>query len=210
MGVPHRTWSPGELLDADLVRTHLQDQVILQFADAASRDATVPASRRVEGMTSITTGDLALRYWSGSAWAALPDGEMVVGGTAVKHVSADWTVPGSATPIPGLDFGGVTNGGWVFELVLFVSTGSATILLDLFGPPFVVGSGLPTVLSSNTVPQLILGTVSWSLGAGTWSIRERGFVGMTSTAGNWGPRARLSGGSATIKAGSWMSVRRTV
>lgn len=69
--MPWRLWTAGDVLATTTFQSHIQDQCVLQFADAASRDSAIPSANRVVGMTAYTAADDTYWTWTGSEWRAM-------------------------------------------------------------------------------------------------------------------------------------------
>jgi len=64
--MPSKVWTSGELVTAADQNVYLQQQVIATFADAAARDAAIPAP--LVGMHAYLTGSEVLTVYTGSSW----------------------------------------------------------------------------------------------------------------------------------------------
>jgi hypothetical protein len=220
--VPWRAWAHGEELTAASMRSHLQDQMVLQFPSETARDAAIPVSRRVEGMLALTTDTMTLWYWTGSAWTdRFSQANLPVGSVLATHASSDFNFTStSLVAVTGLTFSGIpAPSQWLVSgLVVFtmpLSTTASWTLTLRFRSNAEADSDGQTGLTMNWVgnintPLFRSWVFSTPLGTGTIKrcARIRGRWVPNSGASTTGIFASSSAASGTIHAGSWVKIRR--
>jgi hypothetical protein len=65
-----KEWAIGEVVDADVFQSYLQDQVVQVYADSGARGSALGTAVSA-GMLSYLTGSTALELYNGSAWVAV-------------------------------------------------------------------------------------------------------------------------------------------
>jgi hypothetical protein len=217
--MPWRAWAHGEELTAGLVRSHLQDQMILQFPSTTARDAAIPASRRVAGMLAVTTDAMTLWYWTGSLWKQVVPGTLawnnffapLDGPPVVNVLGSDVNVT-SSTASPIITVGGATNATFIaFGVVVFSTSGSMTAITVLQDATTVTVQprGTRASMLTETLADLYTNDSVSVTGAVTQMVMLRGVVSFQNNASTWGLyAARSPSGTLTIRAGTWLMVWR--
>jgi hypothetical protein len=62
-----KEWAIGEVVDADVFQSYLQDQVVQVYANSGARGSALGTAVSA-GMLSYLTGSTALQYYNGSSW----------------------------------------------------------------------------------------------------------------------------------------------
>jgi hypothetical protein len=65
-----KEWAIGEVVDADVFQSYLQDQVVQVYADSGARGSALGTAVS-EGMISYLQDTNSVEYYSGSAWVAV-------------------------------------------------------------------------------------------------------------------------------------------
>lgn len=96
--MPSKVWAVGEEVLASQLNQYLQEQVTATFANAAARTAAITTPKA--GMLSYLIDSQRLDRWDGTAWRALPYGDL---GYSAQTTNSG-IYPLSATQLPGAGF----------------------------------------------------------------------------------------------------------
>lgn len=118
----YKLFNTGDVLTAAQVQNNLQNQSIMSFADAATRDASAPLTAALtEGMFCYLADINTVEFYTGSAWVSLFKGQTLTSPKEVNTVTA-----GPATGTVNLDV--VTS-----SVLIFTSNATADWTLNVRG-----------------------------------------------------------------------------
>ena len=123
----YKLFNTGDVLTAAQVQNNLQNQTIMFFASAATRDAnTALTAALTEGMFCYLANTDEVQYYNGSAWTAFATGD-ITGLTAGTGI----TITNPSGPVPTISL--ATNGTLTSpkETVQIVATPGATGIVDI-------------------------------------------------------------------------------
>ena len=92
----YRLFTTGDVLTAAQVQNNLQNQTIMFFASAATRDAnTALTAALTEGMFCYLADTNAVEFYTGAAWTAFATGDItgLTAGTGITITNASGPVP---------------------------------------------------------------------------------------------------------------------
>jgi hypothetical protein len=182
--MPHKTWLAGEKVNAAQFNPYVQDQVVAQFPDAATRDAQWSAPP-TGACCVLTTAPNVLLMWNGSAWIAatltrygaevtsqlsLPNNAVTAvsnfvaasgspaGGAAVSGSGITMpAVPGLVAVSVRLESAVAPTSAQRFAATLFSNAGTAYAQTQVF-----IGAG-NTIASVGLVVPVDLGGSAWTV-----------------------------------------------
>jgi len=120
-GAGTKLFIDGEILDAAEVNTYLQDQVIMRFANAATRDAAfggVGEPVLAEGMFCYLDDTNVLQSYNGSAWVNVVSSSTPPG--------LEFIASGSPTNVTTIDITGFTTAYQNFRVVFWLTRHSGS------------------------------------------------------------------------------------
>jgi hypothetical protein len=122
----YRLYTTGDVLTAAQVQNNLQNQTIMFFASAATRDAnTALTAALTEGMFCYLANTDEVQYYNGSAWTGFATGDI----TAIT-AGAGITVTNGTGPVPTIALatnGTLTSPKETVEVVAAGSTGTINV-----------------------------------------------------------------------------------